>query len=219
MQEGKVIRIVIADDHMIIRDGLRLLIDKQPDMELVAEADNGRTAITHVQNLSPDVVIMDIGMRELNGIDATRLIIKKTPDVKVIALSMYSDKQFIKEMLKAGASGYLLKDSAFKELLDAIRMVVNNNIYISPSITGIITEDYLQFLTKAETSIRSTLSAREIEILQLLVESHSVKAIATTLCISIKTVETHRQNIMKKLDIHNMIDLTKYAIREGIISL
>lgn len=219
MQEEKVIRIVIADDHMIIRDGLRLLIDKQPDMELVAEADNGRTAITHVQNLSPDVVIMDIGMRELNGIDATRLIIKKTPDVKVIALSMYSDKQFIKEMLKAGASGYLLKDSAFKELLDAIRMVVNNNIYISPSITGIITEDYLQFLTEAETSIRSTLTAREIEILQLLVESHSVKTIATTLYISIKTVETHRQNIMKKLDIHNMIDLTKYAIREGIISL
>jgi DNA-binding NarL/FixJ family response regulator len=213
------ITVIIADDHTIVRDGIRSLLEKQPDIEVVAEADNGRTTLKHAQQLSPDVIIMDIGMRELNGIDATRQIIGKLPNVKILALSMYSDKQFIKEMLKAGASGYMLKDSAFRELVDAIRVVANNKIYISPSIAGVVTRDYLKHLAEKDDSVRSVLTPREVEVLQLLVEGKSTKQTASILCVSIKTIESHRKNIMKKLNIDNMVGLVKYAIREGIIPL
>ncbi len=219
MQNKMKITVIIADDHMIVRDGLRSLLEKQPDIEVVAEADNGRTALKHVQQLSPNVIIMDIGMRELNGIDATRQIISKFPDAKILALSMYSDKQFIKGMLKAGASGYMLKDSASKELVDAIRIVADSNVYISPSIAGVVTEDYLEHLTEKDAEVRSVLTSREVEVLQLLAEGESTKQAASTLGVSTKTIESHRQNIMKKLDIDNVVDLIKYAIREGIISL
>jgi DNA-binding NarL/FixJ family response regulator len=213
------IRVIIADDHMIVRDGLRSLLEKQPDIEVVAEADNGRTALKHAQQLSPNVIIMDIGMHGLNGIDATRQIIGKLPDVKILALSMYSDKQFIKGMLKAGASGYMLKDSASKELVDAIRIVADSKVYISPSIAGVVTEDYLEHLAEKDASVHSVLTSREVEVLQLLAEGESTKQAASTLGVSTKTIESHRQNIMKKLDIDNIVDLIKYAIREGIISL
>jgi two-component system response regulator NreC len=214
----KTLKVIIADDHMIVRDGLRSLLERQPDMEVVAEAENGRMALKLVKELSPDVVIMDIGMRELNGIDATRQIVKMSPGVKVLALSMYSDKRFIKGMLKAGASGYMLKDSAFKELIDAIRVIVENKIYISPSVANIITEDYLKQSPESDGSTRSLLSSRELEVLQLLVEGMSTKQIASSLRLSIKTIESHRSRIMKKIDINNIADLTRYAIREGIIS-
>jgi two-component system response regulator NreC len=214
----KTLKVIIADDHMIVRDGLRSLLERQPDMEVVAEAENGRMALKLVKELSPDVVIMDIGMRELNGIDATRQIVKMSPGVKVLALSMYSDKRFIKGMLKAGASGYMLKDSAFKELIDAIRIIVENKIYISPSVANIITEDYLKQSPESDGSTRSLLSSRELEVLQLLVEGMSTKQIASSLRLSIKTIESHRSRIMKKIDINNIADLTRYAIREGIIS-
>ena len=214
----KKLKVVIADDHMIVRDGLRSLLERQPDMEVVAEANNGRIALKLVKELSPDVVIMDIGMRELNGIDATRQIVKMSLGVKVLALSMYSDKRFIKGMLKAGASGYMLKDSAFKELIDAIRVIVENKIYISPSVANIITEDYLKQSPESDGSTRSLLSSRELEVLQLLVEGMSTKQIASSLRLSIKTIESHRSRIMKKIDINNIADLTRYAIREGIIS-
>ena len=219
MQNDKIIKVVIVDDHMIIRDGLRSLLERQPDMKVIAEADNGRTALKHVKKLSPDVVIMDIGMRELNGIDATRQIIKISPVVKVLALSMYSDKRFIKEMLKAGASGYMLKDSAFKELIDAIRVIVGDKIYISPSVASIVMEGYLQHSTDGDSSIRSFLTSRELEVLQLLAEGKSTKQIATNLSLSIKTIESHRHRVMQKIEVNNLADLTKYAIREGIISL
>ena len=219
MQNKMKITVIIADDHMIVRDGIRSLLEKQPDREVVAEADNGRTALKHALQLSPDVIIMDIGMRELNGIDATRLIIGKLPDVKILALSMYSDKQFIKGMLKAGASGYMLKDSASKELVDAIRIVADNKIYISPSIAGVVTKDYLEHLAEKDVSVRSVLTTREAEVLQLLVEGKSTKQTAAILGVSIKTIESHRQNIMKKLNIDNIVGLIKYAIREGIIPL
>ena len=214
----KTLKVVIADDHMIVRDGLRSLLERQPDMEVVAEADNGRIALKLVKELSPDVVIMDIGMRELNGIDATRQIVKMSPGVKVLALSMYSDKRFIKGMLKAGASGYMLKDSAFKELIDAIRVIIVNKIYISPSVANIITEDYLKQSPESDSSTRSLLSSRELEVLQLLVEGMSTKQIASSLRLSIKTIESHRSRIMKKIDVNNIADLTRYAIREGIIT-
>ena len=219
MQDEKMIKVVLADDHMIFRDGLHSLLDRQPDMEVVAEADNGRVALKHAKKLSPDVVIMDIGMSELNGIDATRQIVKMLPGVKVLALSMYSDKRFVKEMLKAGASGYMLKDSAFNELIDAIRVVVENKIYISPSVAGIVLDDYLGASTDKESSVRSLLTAREMEVLQLLAEGKSMKQIALSLSLSIKTIESHRTRIMQKIDVSNIADLTKYAIREGIISL
>jgi DNA-binding NarL/FixJ family response regulator len=213
------IKVVLADDHMIVRDGLRSLLERQPDMEVVAEADNGRTALKHVKELSPDVVIMDIGMCELNGIDATRQIVKMSPEVKVLALSMYSDKRFIKGMLKAGASGYMLKDSAFKELIDAIRVIVRDKIYISPSVVSIVMEDYLEHSSEKESSIRSLLTSRELEVLQLLAEGKSTKQIASSLGLSIKTIESHRNRVMQKAGVNNIADLTKYAIREGIISL
>ena len=219
MQNKKKITVVLADDHMIIRDGLRALLERQPDMEVVAEADNGRTALKHVKELSPDIVIMDIGMRELNGIDATRQIVKMSPGVKVLALSMYSDKRFVKEMLKAGASGYMLKDSAFTELIDAIRVIVGSKIYISPGVASIVLEDYLEDSTERESSIRSLLTSREIEVLQLLAEGKSTKQIALSLSLSIKTIESRRARIMQKIGIDNIADLTKYAIREGIVSL
>ncbi len=219
VQNKMKITVIIADDHMIVRDGIRSLLEKQPDIEVVAEADNGRTALKHAQQLSPDVIIMDIGMHELNGIDATRQIIDKLPDVKILALSMYSDKQFIKGMLKAGASGYMLKDSASKELVDAIRIVANNKVYISPNIAGVVAEDYLEHSAEKDASVRSILTTRETEVLQLLVEGKSTKQTASILGVSIKTIESHRQNIMKKLNIDNIVSLTKYAIREGIIPL
>jgi len=219
VQNDKMIKVVLTDDHMIIRDGLRALLERQPDMEVVAEADNGRTALKHVKELSPDVVIMDIGMRELNGIDATRQIVKMSPGVKVLALSMYSDKRFVKEMLKAGASGYMLKDSAFTELIDAIRVIVGSKIYISPGVASIVLEDYLEDSTQRESSIRSLLTSREIEVLQLLAEGKSTKQIALSLSLSIKTIESRRARIMQKIGIDNIADLTKYAIREGIVSL
>ena len=219
MHNNKTITVVLTDDHMIIRDGLRALLERQPDMEVVAEADNGRTALKHVKELSPDVVIMDIGMRELNGIDATRQIVKISPGVKVLALSMYSDKRFIKGMLKAGASGYMLKDSAFKELIDAIRVIVDNKTYISPSIASIVMNDYLENLPEKDGSTRSLLTSRELEVLQLLAEGKSTKRIALSLDLSIKTIESHRNRVMQKIDVSNIADLTKYALREGIISL
>ena len=219
MQNNKMIKVVIADDHMIFRDGLRSLLDRQLDMEVVAEADNGRIAIKHAKELSPDVVIMDIGMSELNGIDATRQIVKMSLGVKVLALSMYSDKRFVKEMLKAGASGYMLKDSAFTELIDAIRVIVGSKIYISPGVASIVLEDYLEDSTERESSIRSLLTSREIEVLQLLAEGKSTKQIALSLSLSIKTIESRRARIMQKIGIDNIADLTKYAIREGIVSL
>ena len=160
MQNKKKITVVLADDHMIIRDGLRALLERQPDMEVVAEADNGRTALKHVKELSPDIVIMDIGMRELNGIDATRQIVKKSPGVKILALSMYSDKRFIKGMLKAGASGYMLKDSAFKELIDAIRVIIDDKTYISPSIASIVMDDYLDNSPEKDGSMRALLTCK-----------------------------------------------------------
>ncbi len=213
------IRIILADDHKIIRDGLRSLLEKQKDMEVVAEAEDGRTAVKQVQKLLPDVVIMDISMHDLNGIEATRQIIAKSPRIKVLALSMHSDKQFIAGILSAGASGYLMKDSTFKELINAIRVVVSNQIYLSPRIAGIVTEDYVNYLTAADSSPHSVLTAREREILQLLAEGKSTKQIALLLRVSVKTIETHRQRTMDKLGIYSIAGLTKYAIREGLTAL
>jgi DNA-binding NarL/FixJ family response regulator len=213
------VRILLADDHRITRQGLRSLLEKQPDMEVVAEAENGRTTQRLVEELLPDVVIMDISMPDLNGMEATRWIVNKFPDVKVIALSMHSDASFVTEMLRSGAAGYLLKDCAFEELARAIRTVLDDKTYLSPSISGVVVEDYLHRLSKPDFSNSEVLTGREREVLQLMAEGSSTKQIAMKLHISVKTVETHRRQIMSKLDIHTVAELTKYAVRKGLTSL
>jgi DNA-binding NarL/FixJ family response regulator len=213
------LRIVLADDHKIVRDGLRNLLERYPDMEVAGEAEDGREALSLARKLSPDVVIMDIAMPDLNGIEATRQILAEIRNVKIIALSMHSDKRFVSEMLKAGASAYLLKDCAFEELVTAIRTIMKGKIYLSPGIAGVVIEDYLSKGSREDASAFSVLSDREREVLQLMVEGKSTKEIAAHLNVSAKTIETHRANIMAKLDIHTIAELTKYAIREGLTSL
>ncbi|MCK5173358.1 MAG: response regulator transcription factor [Planctomycetes bacterium] len=213
------IRIILADDHKIIRDGLRSLLEKEDDIQIIAQADDGRKTIELVTELTPDVVIMDIGMPGLNGIEATRHIAHEFPKVKTIALSMHSDKRFVTEMLKAGASGYLLKNCAFEELATSIRTVVDGKTYLSPAITDIVVDNYIRSTPDTQPTVYSTLTNREREVLQLLAEGRTTKQIAIQLYVSTKTVETHRAKIMKKLDIDNMATLTKYAVREGLTSL
>jgi DNA-binding NarL/FixJ family response regulator len=213
------IRILLVDDHKIVRAGLRALIEKQSGMEVIAEAGDGRSAVQMVQELLPNVVIMDIAMPDMNGIESTRQITATAPNVKIVALSMHSDKRFVAEMLKAGAAGYMLKDCAFEELANAIRSVIANRTYLSPKIADIIIKDYTRLFPKTEFSVFSILTLREREVLQLLAEGKTTKEISSSLNISAKTVETYRKQIMDKLDIHSIAELTKYAIREGLTSL
>ena len=213
------IRILLADDHKIVRDGLRALLEKQSGMEVIAEAEDGRTTVQMVQELLTDVVIMDIAMPDMNGIEATRQITTIAPNVKVVALSMHSDKRFVVEMLEAGAAGYMLKDCAFEELANAIRSVAANRTYLSPKIADIIIKDYTRLFPKTEFSVFSILTHREREVLQLLAEGKKTKEISSSLNVSVKTVETYRKQLMDKLDIHSIAELTKYAIREGLTTL
>ncbi len=213
----KMTRILIADDHKIIRDGLKNLINNELNMELVGEAADGREAIKMTLELKPDVVIIDIAMPELNGVDATQRITNKLPDTKVIALSMHSEQQFIVGMLRSGASGYLLKDCAFEELINSIHTVIKNKKYISPKISGQLIDQVINPDTNKHIS--DILTDREREILQLIAEGISTKEIAEKLYISAKTVETHRKKIMEKLDLFTIADLTKYAVKNGLTSL
>jgi DNA-binding NarL/FixJ family response regulator len=213
------IKIVLADDHQIVRHGLRTLLRGEPDLKVVAEADNGRAALRLVKELRPDIVIMDISMPDLNGIEATRQVREEHPGVKVIALSMHSDSLFVLNMLKAGASGYLLKDCALEELVQAIRAVMKGKTYLSPGISDIVIKDFVSGWTSTGGSAFGTLSHREREVLQLMAEGHPTTKIGEILCVSVKTVEAHRKSIMNKLGIRSIAELTKYAIRQGITSL
>jgi len=212
-------RILLADDHKIVRDGLRSLLEKQPGIDVVAEADNGRTTVRLARELLPDLVIVDIGMPDLNGIEATRQIVAENPRIRVVALSMHSDRRFVAQMFKAGASAYLLKDCAFEELAQAVQVVLAGRTYLSPQVAGTVVEDYIRHLAATDASGFSVLTAREREVLQLLAEGNSTKQIANSLHVSMKTVETHRQQIMNKLNVQSVADLVKYAIREGLTSL
>ena len=212
-------RVLLADDHKMVRDGLRSLLEKQSDMEVVAEAENGRKAVRLAQERRPEVVIMDISMPDLNGIEATRQMIAAQPDIKVIALSMHSDRRFVVGMLEAGAAGFLLKDSAFEELVRAVKAVLANQIYLCPEVAGTVIKDYVRRIAPAEPLASEILTAREREVLQLIAEGYSTKQIASHLHVSAKTVETHRRQIMEKLGLYSIAELTKYAIREGLTSL
>ncbi len=213
------IKILLADDHKIVRDGLRALIEKCPDMQVVAEAADGRTAVRLAKELSPDIAIMDISMPDLNGIEAARQISAESPHVKILTLSMHSDARYVKHLFTAGASGYLLKECAFDELVNAIRTVAANQVYLSPRVTHVVLSEYLSKQPIAEASVFSVLTAREREVLQLMAEGKTTKEIAYSLGLSVKTVEAHRQKIMEKSNIHSIAELTKYAIREGLTSL
>ncbi|MBI5409823.1 MAG: response regulator transcription factor [Nitrospirae bacterium] len=215
----KKIRILLVDDHKILRDGIRSLLKEYPDLEVVGEAADGRTALRLVKELSPDVVIMDISMPDLNGIDATRRILADQPRIKVMALSMHYDKHFVSEIFKAGASGYLLKECAFEEMAHAIRVVMDNKTYINPQIASLIVESLINNSSRSSHQAFSLLTEREREVLQLIAEGKSTKQIASQLNVSSKTVESHRRQVMGKLNIRNVADLTKYAIREGLISI
>jgi DNA-binding NarL/FixJ family response regulator len=211
--------ILIADDHKIVREGLGALVENQPDMKVVGLAKNGREAVELAVKLTPDVIVMDITMADLNGIEATRLIHKKHPDIKIIALSMHSDRRYVSGMLDAGAFGYLLKDCAFEELINAINDVLKNRFFLSHEITDVVVKDYLIKTSKKSLSDYSTLTDREREVLQLLAEGKSTKQAAEILFVSVKTIEGHRSQIMRKLNVHNIAGLTKLAIKEGLTSL
>lgn len=213
------IRIVLADDHEMIRDGLRALIAVQDNMTVVGEAADGQSALKIAEQLSPSVVILDVGMPELNGIDAARQITKLKCRPKVIGLSMHADQRYVTQMLKAGASGYVLKDSAFEELVHAINTVVKGQAYLSPQIAGAVVTELKRSDEEKDGSVFSILTTREREVLQKIAEGFSTKEIASSLSISGKTIETHRHKLMEKLNLHGVAQLTKYALKEGLTSL
>jgi two-component system response regulator NreC len=207
---------MIVDDHRIILEGLRSLIDKELGMEVCGEAGDGRSAVDLARETNPDVVVMDLSMPDLNGIEAIRQVTADCPRTKVVALSMHSDRRFVDGALKAGALGYLQKNCAFTELLQAIRTVMAGQAYLSPGIAVNVVNAYVRNLE--ETSFPA-LTAREREVLQLIAEGNSVRSIASVLNVSVKTVECHRQQMMRKLHIDSVAGLTKYAVREGLVSL
>lgn len=219
-------RILLADDHQILLQGMRGMLEKHPGFEVVGEAANGRIAVDMARELKPDAVLMDIAMPELNGIEATRQIISESPGTKIIGLSMHEDPLFVREMLRAGASGYLLKESAFDEVIRALRAVAANQAFFSPAVARVVVGEYLDRVNgkdspaeKAGTRVFDVLSAREREVLQLVAEGNSTREIAKQLFVSVKTVEGHRRLIMQKTGIKSVAELTRYAVREGITKL
>jgi DNA-binding NarL/FixJ family response regulator len=213
------IKVLLVDDHAIIREGLRSLIEKQPGLEVIADTDDGRKALDLVQKLLPNIVIMDITMPGLNGIEATRQITAEFPEVKVIALSIHSKRRFVADMLSAGATGYILKECLFDELVQAIKAVAAGGRYLSPRITDVVVSDYVKRLSATTESPFEALKTREREVLQLVAEGKSTKQISLELHVSTKTIEANRRQIMEKLNIHSVAELTKYAVREGLTTL
>jgi DNA-binding NarL/FixJ family response regulator len=212
-------RILLADDHTLMRHGLRKIIQEQPDWEVVAETGDGREAVRLATELKPDVAVLDIAMPLLNGIEATRQIARRAPPVRILILSMYSDESYIVQALRAGAHGYLLKDSADVDLIRAVTAVSQGKSFFSPVVAKVMLDDYVRRLAdKGITDRFDSLSEREREIFQLIAEGHSNKEIADLINLSVSTVETHRAHIMEKLDVHNTAEIVLYAVRKGVIS-
>ncbi len=217
---SETIRLLLADDHAVVRSGLRLLLEAQPDLAIIGEAENGEEAIRRTAELRPDVVLMDIEMPGMNGIEAARRIKVQSPGTSVLALTMYEDDQYFFEMLRAGASGYVPKRAAPDELASAIRAVSRGEVFIHPSLAGRLVQDYLQRRdVDVQEPVAGDLTPREQEVLTLIAQGLSNNEIADQLVISAKTVDRHRENIMRKLNLHNRVDLVKYALRKGLIDL
>ena len=213
------IKVVLAEDHTIVRQGLRSILEQHAGIEVIAEAENGREAVRIAEQMKPDVVLMDFSMPGLNGLEATRQIKQRVPDVKVLVLTRHANREYIESILRAGASGYLIKKSAADRLIIAIQSVARGDSFLDPSISRMIIAGYLHPAAGETEGHDVKLTPRQREVLQLIVEGHPNREIASTLHISVKTVENHRANLMQKLDLHSTADLTQYAIREGIISL
>ena len=213
------IRVLLADDHTVVRQGLRVLLEAEMDITVVGEASSGREAVQMTKKLLPDVVIMDIAMPSLNGVEATRQITKEVPTAKLLILSSYNDDEYVHQVTGAGATGYLLKQTAATDLIKAVRETRNGNAYFSPAISKRLMERYREAVLSGAPVRKQTdlLTSREAEVLQLIAEGRANKQIAAELCISIKTVEKHRQQVMNKLNIHDIAGLTRYAISKGVI--
>ena len=209
----KRIRILLADDHAVVRQGFKMILDAQADMEIVGEAANGRQAVDLAEQLRPDVVVMDVSMPELNGIEATRRLASSAPRARVVALSMHKDSVYVREILRAGARGYLLKDSGAADLVAAIRAVASGESYLSPAVSNAVLDDYRRHATNPI----DLLTSREREVLQLLAEGKTNKEIAGVLNLSVYTVEAHRGRIMEKLNLHSIGELVRFAVRNGLI--
>lgn len=213
------IRILVADDHDVVRAGLRFLLERQQDMEILGEAADGREAVRLAEELNPSIIVMDIAMPQLNGIDAASQILHHDPDVKIIILSMYSDEEFLVRALTAGVKGYLLKDSVQADLVRAVRAVAERRSFFSPAIAQTLAEDYVrQMQSKGTEDSYELLTEREKEILQLLAEGKSNKEVATLLNVSTYTIETHRTHLMQKLNLHNTAEIVLYAVRKKIVA-
>jgi DNA-binding NarL/FixJ family response regulator len=213
------IRILLADDHTVMRSGLRLLLERQPDFQVVAEAEDGREAVALAETERPEVAVMDVAMPMLNGIEAARQIVARNPQLAVVMLSMHSDESYVLRALKAGARGYLLKDSAEADLIRAVRVVSTGRSFFSPAISRMLLEDHIRELRqKGQVDTYETLTTREREVLQLIAEGNANKEISSILNLSLYTVETHRTHILQKLDLHSVPELILYAVRKGIIS-
>jgi DNA-binding NarL/FixJ family response regulator len=209
----KRIRILLADDHAVVRQGFKMILSAQPDMEIVGEAGNGRQAVDLAESLTPDIVVMDVAMPELNGIEATRRLRASTPHARVLALSMHKDSVYVREILRAGARGYLLKDSPAGDLLAAVRALAGGESYLSPAVSNAVLDDYRRHVTDPI----DLLTSREREVLQMLAEGKTNKEIATVLNLSVYTVDAHRGRIMEKLNLHSINELVRFAVRNGLI--
>jgi DNA-binding NarL/FixJ family response regulator len=209
------LRIFLADDHAVLRDGLKALVNAQADMEVIGEADNGRTAWLKVKELLPDVVIMDVSMPELNGVQTTELLKRECPHVKVLALTAYKDKAYLDQLLKVGALGYVLKMSAAEELIEALRVVAVGKVYVDPEIAGKITEGYVRNQFLRGSTRQRELTNREEEVMRLIAQGYANKEIASRLNISVKTVESHKTNVMEKLELKSRTEIVRYAVRQG----
>lgn len=208
--------ILLADDHRVVREGLRTLLAQEPDLSVIGEASDGREVVTLARTLRPDVIIMDIAMPELSGIEATRLIVSENPSIRIVALSMYADRRFVTQILRAGALGYVLKEAAFEELARAIRTVATGKPYLSQTVAGFVVEEFMRQVSTTTSKSLEILTSRETEVLRLLAEGKRAKEIALELKIGVKTAEAHRQNLMNKLEMHSIAELTRFAIREGL---
>lgn len=213
------IKVFLADDHHIVRQGLKALVERENDFTVIGEAENGLVAVKRVNELLPDVVVMDLHMPDLNGVEATRQVLAENPHIKVVCLTAHADRRATAEMLRAGARGFVLKDAAFEELIIAVRMVMKHKVYLSPAMTGLLVDDVLS--AEGEDTVRRApaVSMREREVLRLIADGSSTKEIAMQLHLSTKTIESHRRNLMEKLKIDSVAALTKYAIREGLTRL